>query len=189
VNALSVHQTTASPARKPYGLLAEFESAEIVIRAAEKVRARGFVLWDVFGPCPLPELEKTIKPGGSPVGWFTLGGAAAGFLGGMLLVWLVNQVDYPIPVGGKPYFSAWTAFLPAFELAVLGGAAATLLGMLFLSGLPQWRHALLRNRRFSLATHDRFFLVLECADPQFHEVEARQFLESLGGKRLELLEE
>jgi hypothetical protein len=48
---------------------------------------------------------------------------------------------------------------------------------------------LLKNPRFALATHDRFYVVIEASDVKFSETGTRQLLESLGSKHIELVEE
>jgi hypothetical protein len=50
-------------------------------------------------------------------------------------------------------------------------------------------HPLLKNRRFALATHDRFYVVIESDDPKYSESETRRLLESLGSRHIELVEE
>ncbi len=61
--------------------------------------------------------------------------------------------------------------------------------MLFLNRLPRLHHPLLKNKRFSLVTHDRFFIVLECTDPKYSEENARQLLEGAGSPHIEVVEE
>jgi hypothetical protein len=61
--------------------------------------------------------------------------------------------------------------------------------MLFLNRLPRLHHPLLKNKRFSLVTHDRYFVVVECDDPQYSEVETRQLLEQAGSTHIEVVEE
>jgi hypothetical protein len=61
--------------------------------------------------------------------------------------------------------------------------------MLFLNKLPRLHHPLLKNKRFGLVTHDRFFLVIECADARYTEREARTLLEEAGSKHIEMVEE
>jgi hypothetical protein len=107
----------------------------------------------------------------------------------MLMIWFMNKADYPIPVGGKPLFSPFSAFPPSYELTILFGAFGALLGMLFLNRLPRLHHPLLKHRRFGLATHDRFFVVVECDDPKFSAGDTRKLFESLGSKRIEDVED
>jgi hypothetical protein len=47
----------------------------------------------------------------------------------------------------------------------------------------------LKNRRFALATHDRYYVVIEASDPKFSEAETRKLLEDAGSKHIEAVEE
>ena len=94
-----------------------------------------------------------------------------------------------IVVGGKPMFSPFAAFPPSYELTILFGAFGSLFGMLFLNRLPRLHHPLLKNKRFSLVTHDRFFVVIECSDPKYSETETRKLLEHAGSQHIELVED
>ena len=76
-------------------------------------------------------------------------------------------------------FSPFGAFPPSYELTILLGSFGTLFGMLFLNRLPRLYHPLLKHRRFSLATHDRYFLVIETTDPRYSLAETRKFIEAL----------
>jgi hypothetical protein len=107
----------------------------------------------------------------------------------MLMIWYMNDLSYPIVIGGKPMFSPFYSFPPSYELTILFGAFGALLGMLFLNRLPRLHHPLLKNRRFALATHDRFFIVIETGDPRFSEGETRRLLESTGSTHIEWVEE
>jgi hypothetical protein len=60
---------------------------------------------------------------------------------------------------------------------------------LFLNRLPRLHHPLLKNKRFSLVTHDRFFVVIECADPRYSENETRKLLEEAGSRHIEVVED
>ncbi|MBI4326626.1 MAG: DUF3341 domain-containing protein [Chloroflexi bacterium] len=174
---------------KPYGLLAEFETAAEITHAAETVRDAGYLQWDVFSPFPVHGMDRAMGLKNSKVGWFAFLGGATGYATGMLMIWFMNAFDYPIIVGGKPMFSPFAAFPPSYELTILLGAFGALFGMLFLNRLPRLHHPLLRSKRFALATHDRFFLVIECSDPNYAETETRKLLESTGSKHIELVED
>ena len=174
---------------KPYGLLAEFDNTADVLHAAEKVRDAGFRKWDVHMPFPIHGMDKAMGLKNSKVGWFAFIGGVTGYATGMLMIWWMNAIDYPIVVGGKPMFSPYGAFPPSYELTILFGAFGSLFGMLFLNRLPRLHHPLLKHRRFALATHDRFFVVIETADPKYSETETRTLLEAAGSKRIEMVEE
>lgn len=174
---------------RPYGIVAEFETAADILHAAEKVRDAGFRSWDVYTPFPVHGMDRAMGMANSKVGWFSFIGGVSGYTLGMLMIWWMNAYDYPIIVGGKPMFSPFSAFPPSYELTILLGAFGALFGMLFLNRLPRLHHPLLKNRRFALATHDRFFVVIETADPKYSEVETRRLLEGLGSKHIEIVEE
>jgi len=173
----------------PYGIIAEFDNPADTIHAAEKVRDAGFRKWDVFTPFPVHGMDKAMGLKNSKVGWFSFLGGVTGYTCGMLMIWWMNAVDYPIVVGGKPMFSPFSAFPPSYELTILLGSFGSLFGMLFLNRLPRLYHPLLKNRRFALATHDRFFIVIETADPKYSETETHKLLESLGTRHIEVVEE
>ena len=178
---------TESP--MPYGLIAEFDTPHAAMHAAEKVRDSGFRKWDVFSPFPVHGMARAMGMKNSKVGWFSFIGGATGYTTCMLMIWWMNAVDYAIPVGGKPMFSPHGAFPPAYELTILFGAFGAILGMLFLNRLPRLHHPLLKHKRFALATHDRFYIVIETSDPKFSEEETRKLLESTGSKHIEVVED
>src|SRR5438445_2450138 len=105
------------------------------------------------------------------------------------MIWWMIAHDYAIIIGGKAMFSPFSAFPPSYELTILLGAFGALGGMLFLNRLPRLYHPLLKNRRFALVTHDRYFLVIETSDPKYSETETRKLLESFDSKHIELVEE
>ncbi len=179
----------AAASSRSYGIIAEFLTPADIMHAAEKVRDLGFRRWDVFTPFPIHGMDSAMGIRNSKVGWFSFLGGVTGYTSGMLMIWWMNAVDYPILIGGKPMFSPYGAFPPCYELTILLGSFGALFGMLFLNRLPRLHHPLLKHRRFALATHDRFFLVIETSDPKYSETETRKLLESLGSRHIELVEE
>jgi hypothetical protein len=172
-----------------YAMMAEFETPADILHAADKVRDHGFRRWDVFTPFPIHGMDRAMGLKNSIVGWFSFIGGVTGYTTGMLIIWWMNAVDYPIIIGGKPMFSPFAAFPPSYELTILFGSFGALLGMLFLNRLPRLHHPLLKNKRFALATHDRYFLVIESDDVKYSETETRKLLETLGSRHIELVEE
>jgi hypothetical protein len=172
-----------------FAIMAEFDTPAAILRAAEKVRQNGYRQWDVFTPFPVHGMDSAMGIKNSKVGWFSFIGGCTGYATGMIMIWFMNAYDYRIVIGGKPMFSPFSAFPPSYELTILFGSFGALLGMLFLNRLPRLHHPLLKNRRFALATHDRFFVVIESSDPKYSENETRRLLESIGSKHIELVEE
>jgi hypothetical protein len=175
----------ATPA--PLGLLAEFETAAEIKHAAKCVRDAGYERWDVFTPFPIHGLEAAMGLRGSRVGWFAFLGGVIGFSTGMLMIWFMNAFDYALVVGGKPLFSPVSAFPVSYELTILFGSIGSLFGMLFTNRLPRWHNPLFANERFIRATHDRFFIVIECRDPKYSETRTRELLAAAGAKHIELV--
>jgi hypothetical protein len=174
---------------KSYGIIAEFSDTAALLHAAEKVRDAGFRKWDVFTPFPVHGMDHAMGLKNSKVGWFTFIGGVTGYTTGMIMIWWMNAVDYPLAVGGKPMFSPFYAFPPSYELTILFGAFGSLLGMMFLNRLPRLHHPLLKHGRFAQVTHDKFFIVIECADPKYSETETRKLLEHAGSPLIEMVEE
>ncbi|MFZ1073845.1 MAG: DUF3341 domain-containing protein [Verrucomicrobiia bacterium] len=175
--------------RKNFGLAAEFDSPAAILRAAEKVRDAGYHRWDAFTPFPIHGMDKVMGLKNSLVGWFALLFGGGAFVGCMAMIWFMNDFDYPVIVGGKPMFSPAAAFVPSYILLVLASAIGAFVGMIALNELPRFHHPLLKNRRFSLATRDKFFLVIGVSDPKFSETETRKLLEEAGGAHIELVED
>jgi len=172
-----------------YGLIAEFPTPADAMHAAEKVRDAGYKHWDVFTPYPVHGMDKAMGLKSSNVGWFSFIGGVIGYTSGMIMIWWMNAYDYPILIGGKPMFSPYGAFPPSYELTILLGSFGALFGMLFLNRLPKLHHPLLKHKRFALATHDRFFLVIETTDPKFSAAETRKLFESAGCRQIEEVRE
>jgi hypothetical protein len=174
---------------KPYGIIAEFDTPADVMHAAEKVRAAGFSKWDVYTPFPVHGMDQAMGLKNSKVGWFSFIGGVTGYTSGMVMIWWMNAYDYPILIGGKPMFSPFGAFPPSYELTILLGAFGAIFGMMFLNRLPRLHHPLLKHKRFALATHDKYYVVIETADPKYSETETRKLLESAGSKLIEVVED
>ena len=174
----------------PFGLIAEFNTPAEAMHAAEKVRDAGFRRWDVHTPYAVHGMDAAMGLKNSKVGWFTFLGGLTGYTSGMLMIYYMNAYDYKIVVGGKPLFSPFYAFPVSYELTILLASFGSLFGMLFLNRLPRLHHPLLKNRRFTAgATHDKFLVVVETADPKYSETGTRRLLEEAGSRHIEVVEE
>lgn len=172
-----------------YGICAEFDSAAAVLQAAEKVRDAGYRRWDVFSPFPVHGLDKVMGLGNSKVGWFSFLFGAGAFIGTMVMIWFMNDFDYPIVIGGKPMFSPPMSLVPSYILLVLFAGLGAFIGMVALNQLPRHHHPLFAKKRFELVSRDKFFLVIGAMDPKFSETETRKLLEEIGGTHIEMVED
>jgi len=89
---------------------------------------------------------------------------------------------FPMNVGGRPQASWPTFIVPSYELTILFAALTAAFGMMALNGFPQLYHPVFNVERFSLASSDKFFLVLESSDPKFDQTSASKFFKSIGAK-------
>ena len=174
---------------KTYGLIAEFDSPASILQAAEKVRDAGYRRWDVFSPFPVHGLDKVMGLKNSRVGAFSFVFGAGAFIGTMLMIWYMNTFDYPILTGGKPAFSPPLSVVPSYILLVLGAALGAFIGMIALNELPRLHHPLFGKKRFELVSRDKFFLVIGANDGKFDATNTRQWLESIGGMNVEIVED
>lgn len=173
-----------------YGLLAVFDTPADAMHAAEKVRDAGYSKWDVHTPFPVHGMDAAMGLPNSKVGWFTFLGGATGYTSGMIMIWWMNAYDYKIVIGGKPMFSPFFSFPVSYELTILLASFGSLIGMFLLNRLPRLHHPLLKNRKFCQgASHDKFILVIETADPKFNADETRKLLASAGSKHIEMVED
>jgi hypothetical protein len=163
-----------------YGVVAEFETAEELIVAAEKTRMAGYRRFEAYSPLPIEGLAEAIGLKRNAVPLITLIGGLCGGFGGFGLQYWVAVIAYPQNIGGRP-LNSWPAFIPVtFEMTVLGAALCAVFGMLALNGLPRPHHPLFNVKRFARhATSDRFYLCIEARDPRFHLSNSARFLQDL----------
>jgi hypothetical protein len=162
-----------------HGLMAEFGSPTTLVAAIHKARAAGYRTMDAYSPIPVEEVAEALHIHDRKLPLLVLLGGIAGCVGGFALATWTSVYDYPINVGGRPFFS-WPSFIPiTFECTVLLAALSAVLGLLALNGLPMPYHPVFNVPQFALATREKFFLCIEATDPQFDLERTRQFLESL----------
>jgi hypothetical protein len=172
-----------------FGAVAEFESAADIYKAAEKTTTAGYTRVDSHSPFAIHGMEKVLRHPPSHVGWICVVAGIAGIVLAQLMMWWMNGVDYQYVVAGKRAYD-WPTTIPiTFECMVLLSAFGAVFGMFGLNKLPRLNHPLFRHKTFHRASDDRFYLSVEASDPKFDQTKIVEFLESIGGKNVELLEE
>ena len=175
------HTKTETPF---YGLMAEFDSAQALVDAADRVRRAGYTKSDAYSPFPIHGLAEALGFRERHVAPVVLSAGIAGALAGYGLEYWTQVIDFPMNIGGRP-FHAWVSFIPpAFETTILFAAFSAVIGMLAMNGLPQPYHPVFNVPRFERASQDGFFLAIEASDPKFNADATRGFLMSLNPREV-----
>ena len=172
----------SEPTNVTYGIMAEFDSAESIVNAARRVMSEGFTKAEAYTPVPIEELNDIIHKKRTILPAISLAGGLSGMATGFALQYWASVIEYPFNVGGRP-FASWPAFvIPSYELTILFSALATTIGMIALNGLPQPYHPVFNTPRFSLASSDKFFLVIESVDPRYDGAKVSRLFQDMGAK-------
>jgi Alternative complex III, ActD subunit len=159
-----------------YGILAQFSSPEALLIAARQTYVQGYRQLEAFTPFPVEGLAEAIGRKSSRVPLIVLLGGIIGGCTGYFMQLYALAIYYPLNVGSRP-LNSWPLFIPVtFELTVLFGSLAGIVGMLILNKLPCLYHPLFGITQFARATSDQFFLCVEASDPLFDAAKVRAFL-------------
>src|SRR5215475_10484669 len=161
-------------------VLGVFAHVDTIVRALEELRGKGYHDLTVYTPVPVHEIEDVLERDRpvSPVRLFTLLGGLTGTVSGFLLtIW--SSMQWGLIVGGKPVASIPPYVVIAFELTILFGGVATLIGMVLLGRLPRLRPSATFDARF---TNDRFGVAVHCSAERRASV--RQILTTAGAEEV-----
>jgi hypothetical protein len=148
-----------------------FSEPGSVAAAARRLKGRGMTKLEIYAPAAFPELDDVLDEKPSRVRIFTLVGGLLGVTSGYAMaIWM--SVDWPIVVGGKPFASVAPYTVIGFELTILFGALATLLGLLVVGRLPYGSFGKSDKGYDARFSGEEFGLVVECPERDVAEVEA-----------------
>jgi len=147
-----------------YGLYNDEEDVKGAVRAAN---AAHLDIMDVFSPFPIHGLDPLLGLKESRLHYLGFIYGAIGALFGFLAMTWIFTSDWPILVGGKPYWSV-PAFIPiTFEMTVLFSAWGMTLTFYTVCGLwPGVKAKSLDNR----ITDDKFCIAFDVSDASDEEV-------------------
>ena len=161
-------------------VLGVFAHVDTTVRALEDLKAKGYHDLTVYTPVPVHEIEDVLERDRpvSRVRLFTLIGALTGTASGFFLtIW--SAMQWGLVTGGKPVASIPPFVVIAFEMTILFGGVATVVGMVLLARLPRFRPSSTFDPRF---TNDRFGVAVHCASGRGGSV--RQILSAAGAEEV-----
>jgi hypothetical protein len=156
------------------GVIGHYRELDALVDGIEAARQAKVGDITVYSPTPRHEIEHAVHAPVSPVRRYTLiGGLLGATFGFWIAIWASRY--WPMVVGGKPV-SSWVPYtIFGFEVMVLVGALATVLGMFINSRLPRLTHTVGYDPRFSAGD---FGLWVAC--PPERAAEAEDLLRRTG---------
>ena len=134
------------------GVLARFRELDLLCDAIEDLKAGKYRQVTVYSPAPRHEIIAAVNAPRSGVRKYTLIGALSGAtFGYWIAVWTSEY--WPLVVGGK-VFGSWIPYtVISFEMMVLIGSLATVVGMFINSRIPRLMSTAGYDPRFSGADY------------------------------------
>jgi hypothetical protein len=131
------------------------------LAAAARLKGAGFAAPSVMSPIPLEAAEEILGPKKSVIKRFTFFGAILGGLSGFALA-AGTAVLYLHPTGGRPIIPFPPFLIITYEMTILFGILATVIGFLVSARLPA-----IRDRAYAPeAAVDRFAVAVTCDDDE-----------------------
>ncbi len=168
-----------------YGYTGLFDTPDEIIEAAEKTSAEGFEKYDVHTPYPVHGMDSAMQLKPSKLPYIALAIGLSAMVGMFLFMYWMTTIDYPVIVGGKPFF-AFPSWIPVlFEITVLSASIGTVVSMIAIFfKFPNLSHPLHDTDFMKSVTCDKYGISIEADDPKYDEEYARTFLSSIGAKNI-----
>lgn len=158
------------------GMAAIFKSEADILKAAKQVSSSGYKKFDVISPYPIHGMEEACNIKRSWIPWVTFFAGLTGLASGLALTWWTSAVDWPLNVGGKPFFSL-PAFIPImFELTILFAALCSVASLFYACGIPTIDPPTIDP---DLSCH-KFAVFIPSDDSGYDEKKVEAFLKGLG---------
>ena len=157
-------------------VVACFDDEAVLFPAVKNVRKTGYKIHDVYTPMPIHGLDTAMGLRDTSLhtaGFvYAITGTTTAF---SFITWALTY-DWPMNIGGKPFFSlpAWIPIM--FELTVLFSAVGMVLTFCYLCQMAPF----VKKDHFHLrATDDMFVMAIECTE-KTNEGEVSDFLRNIG---------
>lgn len=161
-------------------VVGNFYDEQVLFPAIKNVRKTGYKIHDVYTPFPMHGLDTAmgLRDTSLHTAGFIYGitGTATAF---SFITWTLTT-DWPLNIGGKPFFSlpAWIPIM--FELTVLFASVGMVLTFCYLCQLAPF----VKKDHFNLrSTDDTFTMAIECTE-RTNEQEVINFLQSVGAQEV-----
>lgn len=155
-----------------------------LVQAARKVREAGFKKFEAISPFPIHGIDEAMGIPLSFIPWVTFIFGLVGFFFGLWFTWWTSLVNWPVIVGGKPFFS-WPAFVPIiFECTILLGALSSVGALIYMCGLPKVDPPVIDP---DLTSH-KFALFIPQDDSGYDVAKVEALLKSLGASEVKRTE-
>jgi hypothetical protein len=156
--------------------IALFGDPDTALAAARRLKGAGFAALDLISPIPIHGIEEALGKKRSVIKRFTFFGALFGGLSGFALA-AGTAVLYLHPTGGRPIIPFPPYLIIAYEMTILCGILATVLGFLISARLP-----VVRERVYvPEAAVDKFAVTVTCESAD-HAQRAAAILREAGGE-------
>ncbi len=148
------------------------------LSAIKDLKQKGYKKISAITPCPVHGLEDLLEIKRSWIPWVTFVFGTVGCLFGLWFTWWTSAVDWPLIIGGKPFWSL-PAFIPViFECTILLGALSSVGALFYACGIPSVDPPVLDK---DLTSH-KFAIYFKLKDKKQSSADLEQELKSLGAE-------
>lgn len=158
----------------------DFYDEQILFPAVKQVRKNGYKIHDVYTPMPIHGLDTAMGLRDTSLHTAGFVYAMAGLITAFSFITWTLTADWPMNIGGKPFFSlpAWIPIM--FELTVLFSAVGMVLTFCYLCQMAPFVKKDHFNPR---STDDTFVMAIECSD-KTNENDVINFLQNVGAQNV-----
>lgn len=160
-----------------------FRDPDSALEAAGELKSAGFARPELISPIPLHGVEAVLGPKKSVIKRFTFFGGLFGAIGGFALA-AGTAVMYLHPTGGRPIIAIPPFLIISYEMTILCGILATVLGFLISARFPA-----IRERVYVPEAAVDKFAVTVCCDNADHFDRAATILRQAGAEEVRNLSE
>jgi hypothetical protein len=163
---------------KKIALVGIYSHVDELMEVVRKIKDKKPERLVVYTPTSVHQLHDELESRKSPVRYFTLAGALTGLFGGFFVaIW--SSMKWGLITGGKPIVSSPPFIVVGFEMTILFGALATLIGLIITNHFPNYRVANSYDERFS---RDKFGIAVRIAEEEKQAYE--DILQSTGAEEI-----